>query len=285
MKKTILYILLFFSLFYSCTKEAKIKLPPQEDKLVVTSFISPNDTVIVVTVRNSIPKFNWVGIWGPQYSNLTDATVYISDGTTQIKVPFDQSNGMYLTSTKNFPIVSGKTYYLDVSTPDGKKASGETSVPEGVLQLTKFEVEVANSNPDHIKFNTLISIADLPETTYITGAFDVVSSWDTTAAQPSNYMYTESNYFSASDEFQSYSEYLKSKQTELYDAGYYRYIAMGVTLLNSDKHFYLYHKTIRVAPGSGDNPFSDPVMVYTNINGGFGCFGSYTRNVYFKRVR
>lgn len=283
MKRATLYILLCFNLFLSCTKEAKIKLPPAEDKLVVTSFISPGDTSILVTVRNSMPKFNWVGIWGPQFSNLTDATVYISDGTTQIQVPFDSIYGMYLASTKNLPIIRGKTYHLDVSTPDGKKVSAETSVPERILQLSQFDAEVSGSDTDHIQINGLITIDDLPGTTYITGSFDIISSWDSIA--PQYPMFSQTSYFSATDEFQSHSDYAQNWQSEMYGAGYYHYIGLGVTLLNSDKNFYLYHKTIRLAPGSQDNPFADPVMVYTNINGGFGCFGSYTRNLYLKRVR
>lgn len=284
MKRTILYIFLSGAVFISCTKEAKVKLPPQEDKLVVTSFISPGDTNILVTVRNSVPKFDWVGMWGPQFSNLTNATVLMSDGTTQIRVPFDSTFGMYLAKTKDLPVLSGKTYYLDVSTPDGKTVSAETTVPGGVLSLSKFELDIAGSDTDHVKFGTFISIPDLPGTTYIGGSFDIVTSMS--PDDPPMYAsYNESSYFSMSDEFQSYSEYSASKQSELYSTAYYRYIGMGVTLLNTDKHFYLYHKTIRIAPGSGDNPFSDPVMVYSNITGGLGCFGSYTKNTYLKRIR
>ncbi|MBL7931917.1 MAG: DUF4249 domain-containing protein [Bacteroidia bacterium] len=282
MKKAILCILLSFSLFYGCTKEAKVKLPPQEDKLVVTSFISPNDYNIIVTVRNSTPKFNWVGIWGPQFNNIADADIFMSDGSTRIRIPFDSTLGMYRASTENFPIISKKTYYLDVRTRDGKNVTAETTVPTGTLNLSRFEVEQTNSDNDNIKVKTLITIPDLPETTYITGSFDIITSPENPPTYLNN---SQSYYFSASDEFQSYPEYVKNQQMETYGGSYNKYIAVAVTLLNCDKNFYLYHKTIRIAPGSGDNPFSDPVMVYTNINGGFGCFGSYIRAIYEKEIR
>ncbi len=282
MKKAILLLLCSCLLLFNCTKEAKIKLPPQENKLVVTSFISPNDYNIVVTVRNANPKFNWSGFWGPQDNNITDASIFISDGITQIRVPFDSVKGLYLVPASDLPIQSGKTYYLSVSTPDGRKVTAETTVPSGTLSLNKFEVNQSGNDTDHVNIKALISIPDLPETTYITGSFDVITSADSLPYYTNN---NQSYFFSASDEFQTYQEYVKSEQIDVYSAAYYPFIELGVTLLNSDKHFYLYHKTVRLAQGSGDNPFSDPVMVYSNINGGLGCFGSYVRSLYNKQIR
>src|SRR5687767_1312601 len=104
----------------ACTKKATIKLPAPETKLVATCFITPEDSIISAVVRSSTPQF------GPQDStavykdDISNAVVKISDGTTSVTLPFDNDLFFYKVSTINFPIVPGRTYYFDVSTPDGK---------------------------------------------------------------------------------------------------------------------------------------------------------------------
>ena len=50
-------------------------------------------------------------------------------------------------------------------------------------------------------------------------------------------------------------------------------IPYAVYLLNVDETYYRYHKTSSLI--SGDDPFSEPVQVYTNVENGLGCFCSF----------
>lgn len=273
------------SLGVGCTKEAKIKLPAQENKLVVTSFISPGDTVIMVTVRNAAPKFEW-GQWsGSNFTNLRDATVLLSDGTQQVTIPYDTTHGFYYIPSKNFSIVEGKTYVLQVSTPDGRRVSAETTVPSGTPALMQHEVSAPSVAENSFNFNTSVKLADLPDRTYLNLVFDVEASAFPDDPPVNPILYYESRYFYQSDEFEKRSDYQFLLQSELSDMSYYQYVASKVTVLHCDEHFYQYHKTIREAPASSGNPFADPVMVYSNINKGLGCFGSYVKKVYTKRIR
>lgn len=58
MKKILLFTLLINSIYlFSCEQDANVQLPDIEPKLVVTSFISPDDTVIEVNITKTLPLF------------------------------------------------------------------------------------------------------------------------------------------------------------------------------------------------------------------------------------
>jgi hypothetical protein len=49
---------------------------------------------------------------------------------------------------------------------------------------------------------------------------------------------------------------------------------LTVGLFHSDIHYFNYHESLRKQRGN-NNPFAEPVLLYTNVVGGFGCFGAY----------
>ena len=44
-------------IFYACEKEANVKIPETEPKPVLVCFISPEDSLISVSLTNSIPLY------------------------------------------------------------------------------------------------------------------------------------------------------------------------------------------------------------------------------------
>jgi hypothetical protein len=61
----------------------------------------------------------------------------------------------------------------------------------------------------------------------------------------------------------------------------FNYTDYDVYLLETDEHYFRYHDSR--LNDEGDNPFAEPNIMYSNVNGGLGCFGSYVKTV--KRVR
>jgi len=51
-------------------------------------------------------------------------------------------------------------------------------------------------------------------------------------------------------------------------------------LLNVDVHYYKYHKSL--SSNNEDNPFAEPTLIYTNINGGLGVFAAYNKTMVTK---
>ena len=57
-----------------------------------------------------------------------------------------------------------------------------------------------------------------------------------------------------------------------------------IYLMNTEKSYYLYHKSIEDY-NSGDDPFSEVTPVYSNITGGLGVFTSFTVDSLFFRLK
>ena len=71
--------------------------------------------------------------------------------------------------------------------------------------------------------------------------------------------------------------------------GYFLSIAkdslfLKLYLFNTEKSYYQYHKSLLNYTDS-DNPFSEPTPMYSNINGGFGVFSSYTIDSLLLRLK
>ena len=48
-------------------------------------------------------------------------------------------------------------------------------------------------------------------------------------------------------------------------------------LLNTDISYYEFHRSLRQQ--RGDTPFTEPSLVYTNVEGGLGVFAGYNQSV------
>lgn len=56
-----------------------------------------------------------------------------------------------------------------------------------------------------------------------------------------------------------------------------RPVSVNGMLLHVDKNYYDYHRTLQQQNDIDGNPFAEPVLISTNIEGGLGCFGAYNR--------
>src|SRR3954465_15511204 len=105
MKKYLVLAVISF-LIVTCTKKATIKLPPNEEKLVVTCFLSPDENYINVVVRLSKPKFGAQQNTSSSTGDVEDATVTVSDGSESVNVPYQQLLNFYSVDAKNnLPVI------------------------------------------------------------------------------------------------------------------------------------------------------------------------------------
>jgi hypothetical protein len=272
-------LILIACLVISCTKKAKIKLPPQETKLVLTCFITPGDSLITAFVRTSTPKYSSAG-YGSIYGDLvTNAIVVLSDGLKNVTLTYDSLYSVYYAWSKDLPILEGKTYYLNAATPDGKKASANTTVPLGKLEIKTFDVFAQRNDSNITELNLQTIVADIPD---ITNYIEIIYQTYTNFGGPGGF--NDRIHYFDDDEKMSKTEYAEShKDNFLYYQG--SHATTYLSVLNCSKEFYLYNKSVEKASYTNDNPFSDPVLIYTNINNGFGCFGSFVGNYANKEVK
>jgi hypothetical protein len=272
-----------------CTRKASIKLPESKPRLVVTCFISPGEQNITAVVRSSEPKFgSGSSFMPPSQSDITDATVLISDGQTEVKLLFDSLVMYYRIPAFSLPILPGKEYTLKVYTPDGKSVDAVTTVPSGVLQPKNFTASKGTGpfSSEHVNFSCVVD--DVPgETTYLEFYTRTLALMNSNPGspnpQPNDTIFSEFNFpLFETDEGSAREQYSFKGEMGFFNPGETRELWIDAALLNCNRDFFLYNKSAYESVSTGGDPFSNPTLVYTNIKNGFGCFGGYI-NMQFRR--
>ena len=299
------WLIIFATIILSACESLITEIPPSElpdirSKLVVQSFISPKNEYILVVVTESSPVY----IENVGYDRvIKNATVRLSDGAHELIIPFDEDSQLYSIKQDTFDIVPGKTYNLNV-TDGARTVTASCTVPLSAPQPKSFTIDTAlNGNADTV-LTFKMNWTDLPgQTNYyrMRASADIEYSIPD-GTDPANFkeLRVQDRYnFSWDDSFgrdnfqsdanldgtvftsptgrvtlpkvvvfnhgfgKSYTVYPKS-----------RVMALNMEIYNTDEHYYKYHKSLE-ANRNGDNPFVEPSLVYSNIQGGLGCFAAY----------
>ncbi len=282
MKKTFITLMLGLCLLTGCEKEAiGVKLPMQSPKLVVTSFISPQDTITLVSVSNTRP------IYGKQNSSnnlVLGATVTLSDGNQEVQLLFQSKQRAYGIDSKTFPIKPGTTYYLQVQAPDGRQAKAACTVPKDTVSVTISHVGI---DPAAVEDRHSRSMQ-----------YELSFQW-TDIAGVANYYRIKAETVNYQEEFKGEvvtalhpstdeeEEFITDKNADgavvdtrktFYGKKITKPFNLFVYVVNADVHYYRYHYGLTTNDYAGDNPFAEPTLLYTNIEGGVGVFAAYTRS-------
>jgi hypothetical protein len=268
-----IFILSCLVLFLSCTKEAKVKLPETKSLPVMYSYICPSDTILRLKLMYSSPLYaiNRIDV----LAAVPDGDVKISSAQGTAQLVFNQTTEYYELKTSVYPIVPGQFYKITVTTINGDVATAETEVPITTVPINTITVETIPENyqtSDRIK----ISFTDEPgRTNYyrLTALHSSVYNSQTDTLSYDTYineLYSDINNDGANATL--VGRFYQGSDSTNYSTEYY-----DVFLYNCSPSYYNFHKSLRNY--SGDNPFSEPTLIYSNVKGGFGCFGAYTRSM------
>ncbi|MBO9614082.1 MAG: DUF4249 domain-containing protein [Dyadobacter sp.] len=301
-------ISLFLTMFLAAceslvTDVDKGDLPQVDSKLVVQCFISPQATRINVVVTESVPLFAEPGLKGGVIPN---AVVKLSDGTREAVIPFDTANQLYSADKSALTILPGKTYFLSVV--NGIRSVNATcTVPAIAVVPTTYKIDTSYSGSLSardtsltVKYNwndiaaqtnyyrvraSLDLEYSIPEELSGSGEFKEKRirnrfnfNWDDTIGR--NDFRNDVNLDGA--EFSSPIGRVNLPDPLNYSANgtiYTSYpkakiISITMEVYNADEHYFKYHRSVQTR-GDSDNPFVEPSLIYTNIEGGLGCFGAY----------
>jgi hypothetical protein len=263
----------------SCEKDANVKLPAVESKLVINSFISPQDTLIRVVVSLSQPLYNNAN--SGNYFSVANATVQISDGINTQLLAYNQTESYYYVKSSQLPIIVGKTYYLTVTTPDGKNVNASTTIPTSNSSLS-FSSHVIN-NPNQTDtylmethWNDQAGIEDYYRIVYYQKQFTTYT-YDT-----SSITYVDTTYYYDLNFSDNISDKNNNGSTMNQNFQFTQDPNSSgnlgeIYLLHATKEYYLFHKILKNANDTQDDPFAEPVQMYTNINGGYGVFAGFNQ--------
>lgn len=288
-------------LLSGCEKEVTgIKLPEPDSKLVVTGFISPQDTVVFARVSRSEPILGYERRLGEPVAN---ASVSISDGTQVRQLSytgFDVSHtgfdvsylGGYLVNTRDFPIVAGATYTLRVSIPGGETVEATCTVPEALPEAPTVIIDsVRQSNDPGWDYFVRMEWTDVggQENYYRPQAehqYEYMGRDNKLAIGVSSLSWQGEVYLDdrGKDGERFYSPrgqmFIGPTRTDKSTPVY-----LNAHVLHTDRHYFQYHRSLLLAIRSPDNPFAEPVLVYSNVTGGLGVFAAYNRATTVVRLR
>jgi hypothetical protein len=249
--------------------------------LVVTAFISPQDTAFEVRVSKSRPV---VGrLLTEEEARVKDATVRLSRGSQRVLLTYDQERRLYRAKTSLLPVLAGQTYTLQVTTPDQYAVSGSCTVPateaivvSNLQHTTRKERWFDTEEIDKHIFSFKWQDAPGRENYYHVFAEREIVDPQTQA---------KVRYALHGDEKQLFSDERKDgllfsgsrsynifpNQPDPRPADLHLYLAV------TDRPYYLYHQSIGQHQDANGNPFAEPVLVYSNVTGGLGVFAAYNQ--------
>jgi len=278
MQRLFFILLINCFLFLSCVKEAKVKLPEAKPLPVMYSYICPTDSIIRLKLMLSSPLFsnNEIDV----LAAVPDGDVKISSAQGTAQLIFNQNTGYYELKTNTYPIVAGQIYKMTVTTFNGDVATAETQVPLTTVPINTVTVETISENN---QTSDLIKVSFTDEQSRVNyyriaalHAFAYTFQADTIADDTRiNELYSDINHdgenVSLTGRF-----YLRSDSSAYYSTEYY-----DAFLYNCSESYYNFYKSLRNNSGVGISfpPPGEPTLMYTNVQGGFGCFGAYTRSV------
>jgi hypothetical protein len=269
--------------FQACEKDITdtVNINTKPD-LVATAFISPQDTVFEVRVAKTRPVVGKV--ISADEARVKDATVRISRGSESVLLTYDPQRQVYRAYTRLLPVVAGQTYALQVTTPDNYKVTGSCTVPttEGVA-ITELRQDTRKRTwADGQEYHELIFSFKWQDAPGRENYYHYVAELEYADPQTQHPiripLYHEGKAL-LSDEmkdgqvFSAFIPYgrMMPGQPGRYAGDLHLYLAV------TDRAYYLYHESLRQHQQAQDNPFAEPVLVYSNVTGGLGVFAAYNQ--------
>lgn len=294
MKNIIVLFLASSFLFIACIKKVDDFEGNYEEKVMVTSFISPFDSVIIARVQLVVPAYNN----NISFVIIENATITISDGTTSKELVYNPVLKHYEVSQEYFKIKSSTLYKLEVKA-NGEVLTAECFVPDD------FEINPSSNHTFEILGDINSGISANVNYNYSwngsSGYFfpysrinynwyfykDGVSDTKEPLLTVEKHNYIDFNYpimipnFKVKGENKSSVGFAPLNSFSNNDSIVYIFKNVKFYVLKSDIHYAKYYKSINAQRSTNGsltdegNPFTEPKILYSNIKNGIGVFGSY----------
>jgi len=191
--------------------------------------------------------------------------------------------------------VGGQRYTLTVTTPDGRRAVASCQVPAQAVPIQEIRIDsgfvrsvsIGTTSVDStLERYAYIRWRDVPGTNYyrVYGVLDqtqIVPTVSESRIIPLSkllYFSDESNRTMILSDQNASGQVLQSANGIYWRGSYIgKLIKQKVTLylLNTDKVYYNYYRSIATYQQANDNPFAEPAPITSNVTGGLGCFAAY----------
>jgi len=259
-----------------CEKDATIEVPKTDPTLGLACFITPGEEILA-TLTEVSPIYGGPILFKPQM--ISNAMMYMSDGKDTVRLIADSEG--YKDASGTLAILPGKSYWIWADAPGYSSISASCTVPD--YKVTTYSID----------FNAYPSGHD--------SAFQVIMEWMDKKGQENFYRVQAflvdsngSNFASSQDlifnqyEYRNDSEHDGERLSNFPNENMYQSLGQAsrryveASLLTVDENYYNYHMDL--INYQEDNPFAEPVQLYSNVNGGSGVFAGYLIQRQLKRI-
>jgi len=297
MNKPITYIIVFVLLaFTGCIKTLTDDLKAKETKLVLNSVINP-DSSLLVNISRTFNIFDDESTDNLPFVDNANIGLY-ENGNFLFNLDAI-GNGYY--NKPNFSPSYGNEYKLTATVQSFKDIESKVSFPNKVL-IKEFDTVTVYHNDAYYNSKTLMGIIKykdpLGERNYYqlkcrvfapTGPDGEMTWYDQGVwVEENNQVLFDNSYGDilwndkytdgkeVSFRFGFYSLYDDYKKNSLENDT----IRFVFSLQSVDEDYYLYLKTLHLyyESGGGDDPFMEPIVIHSNIENGYGIFGSFQQD-------
>lgn len=274
-KSNLIYSILISLIFLNsgCESDANVIVPSSERKMVVGGFLSPEENEHVISLSLSEPLFS-----SDPFFNTTTAKVTISSEGNAYQISYDVDAAAFVFNNSQFNIASGKNYHLKIVAENGKTVEADmTTVSDTMPSIEEFKIVVdtiySEWSSNQYRYNLKLNWKDIAgeKNYYRITANRIVKYFgapDTTIEPIEEY-----NSFTLKDDLgkdgQSLSSTLKFDDYNVNNET----LGFEIVLMKIDVNYYNYYKTLNNY--AGEDPFAEPVILFSNIQNGLGVFSGF----------
>lgn len=275
-------ISVFSCLFLTCKTGVETDNLDPQNLYAVTSFISPQDSIIKVYLFRGRP----LGVMLRADSALvTNAIVQIKsiDGNIDFSFNFDEYRYEALNLGKN-KIKAGQEYNLSIKTKDGVLINGKCLVPAFAPKIGKITGAFINND-----YEFSVSMSTEKNSQYVYYQQDMKFSRKLTIGVDRPYLQFSDRDFVFPKEILPSSDLVtngiirNAKGTE--------YCNLIVTVSNLESSMFRYLKSYNnynnwaINTGGLLPNFNEPQPIYSNLTGGIGIFAGFNQVEYMQKVK
>jgi hypothetical protein len=282
--KNIFILFIISILFYACEKTIEIEQPKLKNKIVVEGYIEQGEHPYVFISKNSsyfepITKQDLISLM------ILNAEVSVSDGifTETLQLIYDSLHFPYYKYVGNTLIGEvGKVYSLEIKI-DGKILTSKTTIPNPVLidslyfKFDKFS-DIDSMSVLWFNFNEPDTLGNYYRiATKVIGEDDIFYTPYSSIADDKLINGIKNIPYSTYRGFDPFKEFTETEDsTKWYfknnDSVAFKFASIDATT-------YKYWYSVDMAKNSG-GPYSSPIKIQSNIDGGVGIWGGYGISIY-----
>ncbi len=279
MKKLIYILFSSIVLITSCESDAEVDIPFEPVKLVLSTFINPDADTNYIYLSKSDPVFDQNSVFSDELF-INDGIVKISDGTQEVSLRYDnvmnayyfRKNELDIDFNKNYNISASainQTLNVSVKTIDSNSVNISNVTIDSTTRTDAFGETILTYK---IRFNFNDPVSE--ENYYRISIIPTYISFDGTFTE---YEYLSNDIYSdilMTDAGKNGSSILINHEYSSYIGGFsdFNFAAFKIYITKIDADSYKYFRSLQNY--TGDDPFSEPSLIYTNVPNGLGLVGS-----------